>query len=68
MYRFLNQGFVDSLPDQCEPYIQQEIGCIMREEFNGTLFKLPLRTPNQAVRSKIAQNIWSHDEIMKMFE
>jgi hypothetical protein len=68
MYRFLNQSLVDSFPEQFEPYMQQELGCTMREEFNGTLFRLPLRTTNQVARSKIAQLHWPCDKIEKMLE
>lgn len=45
----------ERMPEQCTPY--QAFGCTMKEHFRGTLFRLPLRTADMAVKSRLSQQV-----------
>ena len=53
MVNFLRPGLVEKYGDQFAPY--RVFGCDMRAEFDGTIFRLPLRTDAQAECSRIAK-------------
>ena len=57
MVNFLSPGLVDKYADQFAPY--RAFGCDMRSEFDGTIFRLPLRTGAQAESSRIAKRACS---------
>ena len=47
-----NSALVTKFSDQFEPLMA--FGCDFKREFNGTLFRFPLRTPEQAAVSRIS--------------
>ena len=53
MVDFTRPGLVERYTDQFEPY--RAFGCDLRSEFDGTIFRLPLRTEAQAEESRIAK-------------
>src|SRR5579859_4823918 len=53
-------------PDQCHPY--EFIGCDFTKKFEGTLFRLPLRTEKLARASKISNKVFDIDEILSLFD
>ena len=57
MVNFLSPGLVDKYADQFAPY--RAFGCDMRSEYDGTIFRLPLRTGAQAESSRIAKRACS---------
>jgi hypothetical protein len=67
LYRFTNRGFVESFEDQVSCY--RAMGCSMNSQpFNGTLFRLPLRTKQQASASEISKQSWDSDSVMSQLE
>eukprot|EP00736_Rhodelphis_marinus_P000378 Rmarinus@m.27629 len=54
---FVRQKLFQRFKDQAVPYIA--FGCNMVDPFNGTLFRLPLREPEQASRSRICSHAFS---------
>ena len=52
MINFLKPGVLQRYEDQLAPF--RVFGCTMAEELQGTIFRLPLRTADQASRSRIA--------------
>ena len=57
LVNFLSPGLVDKYADQFAPY--RAFGCDMRSEYDGTIFRLPLRTGAQAESSRIAKRACS---------
>lgn len=62
---FLSSNFQANYPDTLSPFIWEEIDCTMKKNFNGTLFRFPLRTIQQAKTSKISTKILSIEELEK---
>ena len=63
---FKEKKFKENFPDQCYPYeaifnfIDKKFpgkGCDFSKEFKGTLFRLPLRTPESAIDSGILNKV-----------
>ena len=52
---FVASSAADTHPDQFAPY--QAFGCNTRSYFDGTLFRLPLRTSEQAAKSRISKQV-----------
>jgi hypothetical protein len=52
---FLKLDLLEKYPDQFEPFVrfQNIFGCTMKEKFNGTVFRLPLRNNNTISLSDI---------------
>ena len=56
--------------DQIKPF-QSVFGCNINENNNqypGTLFRLPLRTPDEARESEICQQHYSQDDVLRLFK
>jgi hypothetical protein len=67
LYRYTNKGFVESFDDQVSVF--RSMGCNMNtSSFNGTLFRLPLRTKQQAEKSEISKHSWDNDTVMSQLE
>ena len=47
--------------DQFNPYCA--FGCNMKDTFNGTLFRFPLRSADQATRSRLSKHCYSDDQV-----
>jgi hypothetical protein len=62
---FIEKRFKSHFPDQCYPY--EALGCDLSKEFNGTLFRLPLRTHELAAQSKISNKVYETSDILKLF-
>lgn len=68
---FIEKELRDEYPAQATPLLW-EAGALpfcettLREPLDGTLFRLPLRTEAQAGRSKIVNNCFSDDEIVRI--
>ncbi|XP_070180537.1 sacsin-like [Littorina saxatilis] len=58
----LNQDLLSNMDEQFQPF-QNVFGCILKSDkqvlYNGTLFRFPLRTEEQALQSKIKQESYS---------
>ncbi|RIA92324.1 hypothetical protein C1645_736422 [Glomus cerebriforme] len=62
--------FKRSFPDQCNPYnalLDCDIDCDFSKEFEGTLFRLPLRTYELARQSEISKQVPKISEILQLF-
>lgn len=59
---FVASSAADTHPDQFAPY--QAFSCNARSYFDGTLFRFPLRTAEQAAKSRISKQVphffWLH--------
>lgn len=55
----------EKFEDQFEPYVM--FGCDMKSSFNGTIFRLPLRTAAQADKSDISKRVFTTDDVEKCF-
>ena len=55
---------VEQFPDQFEPY--RCFGCDFTESYDGTLFRLPLRTKTQAQSSKLSSHYRSMESMEEM--
>lgn len=68
-----NRTLLKKLPDQFQPY-QDVFGCNIAMEkdikanYDGTLFRLPLRTLQQASRSEICSITYDKDEMRKLIK
>ncbi|XP_027359772.1 sacsin [Abrus precatorius] len=51
--------------DQFSPYCA--FGCDMQSTFSGTLFRFPLRSADQAAKSKLSRQAYSPEDISSMF-
>ena len=58
----INRNLLATMPDQFQPF-QDVFGCTLRAEaetsYNGTLFRFPLRTSQQAVNNKLKSDSYS---------
>lgn len=55
--KFLGNSLKNTFPDQFRPY--QHFGCDFETSYNGTIFRLPLRTPSMARKSEIGKRPYS---------
>ena len=54
--------------DQFKPYLIDLIGCNLKEKFNGTLFRLPLRTREAAELSDISEKEYTEEDVLRLFD
>lgn len=52
---FVQSSAAEAHPDQFAPY--QAFGCDAKSYFRGTLFRFPLRTAQQAAKSRISKQV-----------
>ena len=54
--------------DQFSPFVRysQLLGCDMTKRFEGTVFRIPLRTPNTAAKSEVQKKPFSVQQIEEM--
>ncbi|RIA90183.1 hypothetical protein C1645_164871 [Glomus cerebriforme] len=78
---FIDKKFKERCPDQCAPYeaifnfikkkfpdqYKETESCDFSNKFNGTLFRLPLRTSKLANQSEISNRDFSIRNILKLF-
>lgn len=58
---FVASRALETSKDQFTPY--RAFGCDMERPFEGTLFRLPLRTPQQAQHSKLSRQAYTADDM-----
>ncbi|KAL3892399.1 hypothetical protein ACJMK2_004609 [Sinanodonta woodiana] len=63
--RMKNLRLMKKLKNQFKPY-QNVFKCNISHNFNGTLFRFPLRTPSQAQKSKICDKYYSKKECIEL--
>ncbi|CAG8506135.1 9759_t:CDS:2, partial [Cetraspora pellucida] len=63
---FIEKDFKKRYSDQAKPYMNIE-GCDFSKRFNGTLFRIPLRTRSLAVQSEISDKAPSLRELVDIF-
>ncbi|RIB27362.1 hypothetical protein C2G38_1907359, partial [Gigaspora rosea] len=63
--KFIEKDFMKRYSDQAKPYMDIE-GCDFSKRFNGTLFRIPLRTKQFMSQSEISDKALSIDELVKM--
>jgi hypothetical protein len=63
---FIEKDFKKTFPAQCFPY--EALGCDFSKEFEGTLFRFPLRTFNLARQSEISNRVFDIKEILHLFD
>ncbi|KAF0699884.1 Aste57867_9568 [Aphanomyces stellatus] len=64
--RFTNSSLVDQFPDQFSPY--SIFGCDMKQRFDGTLFRFPLRCSETSDHSDIKKSFYSDDEMLEFLD
>ena len=62
---FVSSSAISLYEDQFFPYCA--FGCDMKNPFNGTLFRFPLRKADQAAKSRLSRQAYSEDDISSMF-
>ncbi|XP_057525626.1 uncharacterized protein LOC130805043 isoform X1 [Amaranthus tricolor] len=62
---YVSSSAISRYKDQFFPYCA--FGCDMRSSFNGTLFRFPLRSADQAAESNLSRQTYSEDDISSMF-
>ncbi|CAG8587953.1 10305_t:CDS:2, partial [Gigaspora rosea] len=66
-YNFIDDNIVADYPDQLAPYtIPFSISC--DQKLNGTIFRYPLRTIQDANDSEISKNEYNPTKILQMFD
>eukprot|EP00736_Rhodelphis_marinus_P006485 Rmarinus@m.28251 len=63
MIDFSKYDVMKQNPNQFSPYAA--FGCDMKSKFDGTLFRLPLRTTEQAKKSRICHSAFPADTVLK---
>jgi hypothetical protein len=61
-FNFIDENLAEEYPDQLTPF---RIPC--DRQFEGTLFRYPLRTDEDSIDSKISDKVYKPDEILEMF-
>ncbi|KAF0539436.1 Sacsin [Gigaspora margarita] len=64
--KFIEKDFMKRYSDQAKPYMDIE-GCDFSKRFNGTLFRIPLRTKQFMTQSEISDKASSITELANMF-
>ena len=62
---FLSLKLAEKYPDQFKSFTSH-FGCSMQSAFNGTLFRLPLRTPKTLSQSQVSNKLITFESIEKM--
>ncbi|CAM9577819.1 unnamed protein product [Choristocarpus tenellus] len=57
---------IERFPDQFSPLYA--FGCDLRSEFAGTLFRFPLRTPAQALTSRLSRQAHGVEDVRQLLE
>merc|ERR1712129_350406 len=60
------QQIIKQYPSQFAPF--RIFDCDMLNAFEGTLFRLPLRTPTQSKKSQLSQKYYSDDDMRAMYD
>ena len=63
---FVSADVLTHYKDQFQPYCV--FGCDMKTSYNGTIFRLPLRTVSQATESQLSKQYYSEDDIMQLLD
>lgn len=63
---YVSSSAISRYKDQFFPYCA--FGCDMRNPFNGTLFRFPLRNADQATNSKLSKQAYTEDDLSLMFD
>eukprot|EP01125_Pyxidicula_operculata_P016750 TRINITY_DN5794_c0_g1_i1.p1 TRINITY_DN5794_c0_g1~~TRINITY_DN5794_c0_g1_i1.p1 ORF type:complete len:3042 (-),score=541.68 TRINITY_DN5794_c0_g1_i1:56-8728(-) len=63
---FVQKEIWKKYPDQTQPY--KVFGCDMKTPFEGTIFRFPLRTEQQATESRISPSPYTHDGVMNLLK
>ena len=63
---FVKAPVADRYPSQFQPY--EVFGCDMRKSFDGTLFRFPLRTEEQAVVSNLSTHAYTDAKVAALFD
>lgn len=63
---YVSSSAISRYKDQFFPYCA--FGCDMRNPFNGTLFRFPLRNTDQAANSKLSKQAYTEDDLSLMFD
>ncbi|CAN8264910.1 unnamed protein product [Cochlearia groenlandica] len=63
---FVGSSALSQYEDQFVPYCV--FGCDMKTPFRGTLFRFPLRNPEQAASSRLSRQAYFEDDISLMFD
>ncbi|KAK8814110.1 hypothetical protein WA158_007972 [Blastocystis sp. Blastoise] len=66
MIKFHEQSLTEDFSDQISPF--QFFGCDIRQNFNGTLFRFPLRNREALASSDISKKPFGIDNILEAFE
>lgn len=62
---FVSSSAITLYNDQLSPYCA--FGCDMKAPFQGTLFRFPLRTAEQASLSRLSRQVYTEDDILSLF-
>ncbi|XP_052152045.1 uncharacterized protein LOC127770389 isoform X1 [Oryza glaberrima] len=62
---FVSSSAITLYNDQLSPY--RAFGCDMKAPFQGTLFRFPLRTAEQASLSRLSRQVYTEDDILSLF-
>ncbi|KAL6651611.1 hypothetical protein ACP70R_010536 [Stipagrostis hirtigluma subsp. patula] len=62
---YVSSAAVTMYSDQLSPYCA--FGCDMKASFQGTLFRFPLRSPQQASSSRLSRQSYTEDDILSLF-
>ncbi|CAG8790566.1 24924_t:CDS:2, partial [Dentiscutata erythropus] len=66
-YNFINQNIAINHPDQFAPFINS-FGIPYNKKVNGTIFRYPLRTSQDANDSEISTNEYNPNKILDIFD
>jgi hypothetical protein len=64
-------GFNENLQeylDQFKPYLIEQFDCDLKNKFNGTFFRLPLRTQEAAELSEISDKEYKEEDVLNLFD
>jgi sacsin len=62
---YVNSSALTMYHDQLSPYCA--FGCDMKASFQGTLFRFPLRSTEQASSSRLSRQSYTEDDILSLF-
>lgn len=62
---YVNSSAITMYHDQLSPYCA--FGCDMKASFQGTLFRFPLRSTEQASSSRLSRQSYTEDDILSLF-
>jgi sacsin len=63
---FVTYNVEKQFPDQFQPW--KSFGVTLTKKYDSTLFRFPLRTPEQATISRISKRAYTTDTVMSLFE